>query len=134
MFGEKNYFKDMYDDFFGVESLKGVTLEKEEENDSSKLGSQEEMASLFERINKLYVNEESKNLLKKIIEYMRKYQEKIETNYGDKYEIKAPDVCYGNKIKCHNIKPKIKGKVDMQHDRFISVIPIKRINRYIYIN
>ena len=81
MFGEKNYFKDMYNDFFGVESLKGVTLEKEEESDSSKLGSQEEMASLFERINKLYVSDESKDLLKKIIEYMRKYQEKIEENY-----------------------------------------------------
>ncbi len=41
------------------------------------------------------------------------FVKKIETNYGDKYEIKAPDVCYGNKIKCHNIKPKIKGKVDI---------------------
>ena len=81
MFEKKNYFKDMYDDFFGVESLKGVTLEKEEENDSSQIGSQEEMTSLFERINKLYISDESKNLLKKIIEYMRKYQEKIETNY-----------------------------------------------------
>ena len=68
MMGEKNYFKDMYDDFFGVESLKGVTLEKEEENDSSQIGSQEEMTSLFERINKLYISDESKNLLKKIIE------------------------------------------------------------------
>ena len=40
------------------------------------------------------------------------YEKKVETNYGDKYQIKAPIVCYGNKIKCHSIKPVIKGKVD----------------------
>ena len=41
-----------------------------------------------------------------------KYDEKVETNYGDKYKIKAPIVCYGNKIKCNSIKPSIKGEVD----------------------
>ena len=77
---EKNYFKDMYSDFFGVEKPK-ERIEIEVKNDSSKRGSQEEMTSLFERINTLYVSEESKDLLKKIIEYMRKYHEEIEKNY-----------------------------------------------------
>lgn len=69
----KDYFKDIYTDFFGVEDYNI--------NNSEKRDSQEEMASLFERINNLYINEDSKNLLKQIIEYMRKYNEKIENNY-----------------------------------------------------
>lgn len=74
----KNYFKDMYSDFFGVESLPKIEVkEKEEENK----GPQDTMASLFDKINTLSISSDSKDLLKKIIEYMRKYHEKIETNY-----------------------------------------------------
>ena len=73
----KDYFKDMYTDFFKVEKEE----EKEIENNSLEKSSQKEMTTLFDRINNLYINEESKELLKKIIEYMRKYQEKIEKNY-----------------------------------------------------
>ncbi|MBQ6282582.1 MAG: AAA family ATPase [Bacilli bacterium] len=69
----RNYFEGIYDDFFGVE--------KEKSNEEIKKGSQEEMTSLFEKINNLYVTDDSKNLLKKIIEYMRKYDEGIEKNY-----------------------------------------------------
>ncbi len=69
----RDYFKDIYNDFFGVEDYK---LKEEKKGDT-----QEEMASLFDRINNLYIDEESKNLLKKIIEYMRKFNEKIELNY-----------------------------------------------------
>ena len=69
----KDYFKDVYKDFFGVESLPEI--------DKIEKGSQEVMATLFDKINKLYVDDESKELLKKIIEYMRKYDEGIETNY-----------------------------------------------------
>lgn len=71
----KDYFKDIYKDFFGVESFNTL------QNNSKERDSQEEMASLFDRINNLYINDESKELLKKIIEYMRKYNEKIEKNY-----------------------------------------------------
>lgn len=71
----KDYFKDMYKDFFGVESLETKSEEIKEE------GSQEIMTALFDKINKLYIDDESKELLKKIIEYMRKYNENIETNY-----------------------------------------------------
>ena len=74
----EDYFKDIYKDFFGIESAPKIEVKKEEE---SKTGSQTEMASLFLKINTLYISEEAKELLKKIIEYMRKYQEGIETNY-----------------------------------------------------
>ena len=77
----KDYFKDIYKDFFGVETLPSIEVEKKEEDISSQKGSQEEMISLFEDINKLYISEESKDMLKKMIEYMRKYNEKIESNY-----------------------------------------------------
>ena len=73
----KNYFKDMYTDFFGVESLPKIEVKNEEENK----GPQEKMVSLFDKVNELKISNESKELLKKIIEYMRKYKEKIEPNY-----------------------------------------------------
>lgn len=41
-----------------------------------------------------------------------KYEEKVEVNYQDKYQVKAPVVCYGNIVKCHDIKAKVEGKVD----------------------
>lgn len=69
-----DYFKDIYKDFFGVETQK-------EENKKIEEGSQNTMITLFDKINKLYIKDESKELLKKIIEYMRKYNEGIETNY-----------------------------------------------------
>lgn len=70
-----DYFKDIYKDFFGVE-----TLPKEEKKEIEE-SSQNTMITLFDKINKLYIKDESKELLKKIIEYMRKYNEGIETNY-----------------------------------------------------
>ncbi len=69
----KDYFKDIYKDFFGVETLKEENKKIEE--------SSQKMITLFDKINKLYIKDESKELLKKIIEYMRKYNEGIETNY-----------------------------------------------------
>ena len=72
----KDYFKDIYKDFFEIESQPKIEVKEE-----SKKGPNEEMALLFSKIDNLYVSDESKELLKKIIEYMRKYHEKIETNY-----------------------------------------------------
>ena len=69
-----DYFKDIYKDFFGVESPK---VEKQETIEESS----QKMITLFDKINKLYIKDESKELLKKIIEYERKYNEGIETNY-----------------------------------------------------
>ena len=67
----RDYFKDIYKDFFGVESLQYDKTEKRSQD----------MAALFDKINNLYVTDDSKELLKKIIEYIRKYNEKIEKNY-----------------------------------------------------
>ena len=69
----KDYFKNIYKDFYGIEST--------QVNNSFEKGSQDNMTSFFERINKLNVTEQSKDLLKKMIEYMRMYSEKKETNY-----------------------------------------------------
>ena len=82
----KDYFKDMYTDFFGVESgprfsVKVIKDDKTIEDEKQEETNQEEMTSLINKINDLYITEESKSLLKKIIEYMRKYNEKIETQY-----------------------------------------------------
>ena len=72
----ENYFKDIYTDFFGIESSPKLEIKEEKE-----MGPQTEMASLFLKINNLTVSDESKDLLKKIIEYMRKYNEGIESYY-----------------------------------------------------
>lgn len=112
-------FKQIYDDFFGVEKLAKEneklakelnitddfpTIEiksKQEENkeeieenqselkqenialtqEEAKEKKDNQMIQFFEKIEKLYISDESKNLLKKIIEYMRKYNEKIEKEY-----------------------------------------------------
>ena len=80
---DNNYFKGVYQDFFGIENKKydGVSIGDEEvkydgEKDFDKL-----MSDSFQKIDKLFIDEDSKNLLKQIIEYIRKYHEKIETNY-----------------------------------------------------
>ena len=65
------YFSDIYDDFFRVEKK-----EIEVKEDSIK-----EEVNLLEDINNLYLDNESKNLLKQIIEYMDKYSKKEESNY-----------------------------------------------------
>ena len=57
-------------------SIDGENEEAEREIDKDKF-----MKESFEEIDNLYINEESKDLLKKIIEYMRKYNEKIEKQY-----------------------------------------------------
>ena len=70
-----DYFKDIYKDFFGVETdIKQETKEVEESSNQT-------MTTLFDKINKLYITDESKELLKKMIEYMRMYHEKIENIY-----------------------------------------------------
>ena len=47
----------------------------------SKEDKDEFMKKIFEKIDELYITDDSKKLLKKIVEYMRKYQEKIENEY-----------------------------------------------------
>ena len=73
----KNYFKDIYTDFFNIET----NTQKEEQKNDIKISKDEIMKKIFDKINTLYIEEESKETLKKMIEYMRKYQENIEKNY-----------------------------------------------------
>ncbi len=105
---KRNFFDGLYDDFFGVENRR---LEKQNEKLRKELGIEKmkpapeivvkkdekfidekevkdvkedrdkKMEEWFSRIDNLYITDQSKNLLKKIIEYMRKYNEQIEKNY-----------------------------------------------------
>lgn len=102
----KEILKDLYDDFFGVEKLKReneklaeeltiqddfptIEVKKQENAEANKDLSQDDlkkikdtqMLDFFGKLEHLYITEESKNTLKKIIEYMRKYNEKIEKEY-----------------------------------------------------
>lgn len=97
----RDFFKGIFDDFFGIEKLRKeneelakelnlnddypiIEVKKTEEQqneETKKLDKNEFMASLYEKIDELYILEESKDTLKKIIEYMRKYNEKIEKQY-----------------------------------------------------
>ena len=72
----KDYFKDIYNDFFNIETQPKIEVKKKENINDNNF-----MTEIFEKINSLYITNDSKDLLKKIIEYMRKYNEKIETNY-----------------------------------------------------
>ena len=63
------YFNDIYDDFFKVEK-KELEIK---EDDSNK--------EIVIDIDSLYLDNESKNLLKQILEYMDKYSQKEESNY-----------------------------------------------------
>ena len=107
---KEDILKNVYEDFFGIgkiekenqklyediKKLKGTTDEnKENEVPYINMGptqnarkvelSKEEKDKLmevsFKKIDKLYITEDSKKTLKKIIEYIRKYNEKIEKQF-----------------------------------------------------
>ncbi len=68
----KDYFKDIYKDFFDSEIIPKIEVKEE---------SKEEISSLLLKIDNLSVTDESKELLKKIINYMKEYKEGNEKNY-----------------------------------------------------
>lgn len=68
-----DFFKNLYTDFYGVEEIK--------KDEKIKSNEQIEMEVLFKDINSLYIDNESKDLLKKMLEYMRKYSDGLEKNY-----------------------------------------------------
>ena len=105
---KRNFFDGLYDDFFGIDNRRlekqnaklrkelgiekmkpapEIVVKKEEgflderEVKDAKESRDQKMEEWFSKIDKLYITDESKNLIKKIIEYMRKYNEKIEANY-----------------------------------------------------
>lgn len=59
-------------------SLQDATIEEKEYTKEEK---DEAMTHFFEKIEQLYIDNKSKELLKKIIEYMRKYNDEIEKQY-----------------------------------------------------
>ena len=107
---KKDILKNVYEDFFGIEKLAReneriakeleemnskykplkdeeipeIVVNKDEEsqvNEKEEIDKDKYMKDTFEDIDSLYIDEDSKDLLKKIIEYMRKYNEKIEKQY-----------------------------------------------------
>lgn len=66
-----DYFKDIYNDFFKVES-KEIKVEEKDNREEDNMDIS---------IDSLYLDNESKNLLKQILEYMEKFSKKEETNY-----------------------------------------------------
>ena len=86
---KEDMLRNVYNDFFGNKEY--VTNNKNNLKDDetpeivvkpiSKESIEEIYNNLIERIEKIYIDEKSKDILKKIIEYMRKYYEKIETKY-----------------------------------------------------
>lgn len=90
---DKGFFEGMYDDFFGIRKIQDDLINENQEISEIKVKSEIEkveitkenkdkkMAELFERIDDLYITEESKNTLKKMIEYMRKYNEGLQDRF-----------------------------------------------------
>lgn len=90
---DKGFFEGMYDDFFGIRKIQDDLINANQEIPEIKVKSETEkveltkenkdkkMAELFERIDDLYITEESKNTLKKMIEYMRKYNEGLQDRF-----------------------------------------------------
>lgn len=106
---KKEILKSVYDDFFGIgkiereneklyeeiKNLKGIDIEgmednipsievnkqQDKKNELSKEDKDKLMEASFKKIEELHITEKSKELLKKIIEYIRKYNEKIEKQF-----------------------------------------------------
>ena len=95
---KKDILKNVYDDFFGIskkkeeqelnnqikESLDDDTIEiniPQEKEIANNFDADKMLKQSFEKIDRIYIDEKSKETLKKIIEYIRKYNEGIEKNF-----------------------------------------------------
>ena len=95
---KKDILKNVYDDFFGIskkkeeqelnnqikESLDADTIEiniPQEKEIANNFDADKMLKQSFEKIDRIYIDEKSKETLKKIIEYIRKYNEGIEKNF-----------------------------------------------------
>ena len=96
---KKDFLNGIYEDFFGIgkiekenqklaeelgildKEIPEIVVEQKENPSISKVDKDKKMQEWFERIDKLYIEESSKDTLKKIIEYIRKYNEQIEKEY-----------------------------------------------------
>lgn len=88
---KNDILKSVYDDFFGVNALvnkndktKNNVLEEMPQivvKEPNTVDKQKMLEDSFKKIDELYIDDKSKETLKKIIEYIRKYNEKIEKNF-----------------------------------------------------
>ena len=96
---KNDFLKGIYDDFFGTNKLPKenqelakeikelnnnfpkIEVEQQENYAPIKEQKDEKMKDILNKIDELYIDEKSKELLKKVIEYVRKYNEKIENKY-----------------------------------------------------
>ena len=97
---KKDILKNVYDDFFGIGEKKEVeelnqkikekldedtiqiSMPQDKENISeNNIDKDTKLKESFDKIDSLYIDEKSKEILKKIIEYIRKYNEGIEKNF-----------------------------------------------------
>lgn len=93
----KDIFKNIYNDFFGTDKIKQeneklaqelhlnedfpvIEVKNDDETESNNI-SNEILDAIDNRIDNLYITEDSKNTLKKMIQYIKKYCEKIEKTY-----------------------------------------------------
>ena len=106
---KEDFLKGVYEDFFGIgkiekqneklrediKNLSGIEVDKDvpyievkektfDKNLSTEISKEDkdkQMEEIFKKIEEIYIDEKSKDILRKIIEYIRKYNEKIETQY-----------------------------------------------------
>lgn len=78
---EEKYFKDMYSDFFEKSLINEENIIKSQKEEINQEQIKEKLLNIYEEINNLYITQESKDLLKKIIEYMQRYKDNIEKKY-----------------------------------------------------
>ncbi len=96
---DNKYFSDIYNDFFSVDK-KELEVKEDKSNETIVID-----------IDSLYLDNESKNLLKQILEYMDKYANKEETNY-----INFNILISGNNIETiNNIVSILKKSVETNH-------------------
>lgn len=70
----KDYFKNLYSDFYGTKEIPKIVVKNEDNVEF-------DFDDTIKKIDDIYINEESKTLLKNIITYMYKYSIKEEENY-----------------------------------------------------
>lgn len=105
---KRDIFKSVYEDFFGINKIQEendklyedikklkniddnekledypvINVERKEEKDFHTIEEKnKKLEELYKEIDELYIKDESKDLLKKIIEYIRKYNENIEKQF-----------------------------------------------------
>ncbi len=76
----KKILGSIYDDFFGTVELDTESVQKSQQNTTVE-NKEFNILDEFQKIDDLYITEESKKILKKILEYIRKYSEKQEKHF-----------------------------------------------------